>query len=271
MHTPGSYLLKFEKQSFFKKIYQNWLKFLEKINIKFSTCLSFPSSVLKEEILKMFSPKQEIIIIPNGISISEKINQDSFKKGQNSKIIFYLGGLSYRKGIDLLVKSCDLAFLRRPDINMKCIIAGPNNLDLSFNQFLEINAHKENLQKFIYLGEIGGREKIELFSKATIFLFLSRWENFSMVILEAMKYGVPLIVLSSPGIREILTEKEAVIIKEEDPEKISQEIIELMKEKERRFYLVENAKIKLKEFDIKKISSQILKFYNQVIQKYGKK
>lgn len=271
LHTPGSYLLKFEKQNFKKKLLQIWLKFWEKINLKFSTCLSSPSLVLKEEIIKIFNPKKEIVIIPNGILIQEKANQFFLKKEQNSQIIFYLGGLSYPKGIDLLVKSCDLAFLKRPDINMKCLIAGPNNLDLSFDKFLENTVHKENIQKCIYLGPVNREEGIKLLRKATIFLFLSRWENFPMVILEAMKYKVPLIVLSNSGVKEILTEKEAIIISEENPQKISEEIIKLIENEKIRARLVKNAKIKLKEFDIKKIATKTLNFYLQVIQKYGKR
>jgi glycosyltransferase involved in cell wall biosynthesis len=54
------------------------------------------------------------------------------------------------------------------------------------------------------LGQKTGRDLIDLFEKADLFVFPSHMEGFPMVILEAMAYGIPIIANEVGNIREMI-------------------------------------------------------------------
>lgn len=134
-------------------------------------------------------PRANTKIIPNGVSINnpKKTNRNIYSKygiNINTKIILFLGRLHNDKGIDLLI---DCLNKENNHIN-NCIliIAGPDE-----NQY---RSRFKNINNIIFTGLVEGEEKENLFSAADVFVLPSHGEGFSLSILEAMSYNIPVII-----------------------------------------------------------------------------
>ncbi len=93
--------------------------------------------------------------------------------------------------------------LRDNGKKFNCIMAG-QVVDSQYKKELESFIKKEQLENFIqFRGAIYGDEKDALFLKSCCFVFPTTFESFGIVVLEAMRSGIPSIVsnvYSLPGI-----------------------------------------------------------------------
>lgn len=97
---------------------------------------------------------------------------------------------------------------------------------------------KEKLQKFIYNHNIQNSVKIvpptpkihEIFKKASIFAFTSKYEGFGMVLLEAMSFGIPCIAFDCPsGPRDIIVDNfNGYLIENDNLDQFSMQLEKLM-------------------------------------------
>ncbi|MFP4353237.1 MAG: glycosyltransferase [Puniceicoccaceae bacterium] len=77
-------------------------------------------------------------------------------------------------------------------------------------QWLRHEIQTRNLDERVELGgPVADREKKELFSKADIFIHVSRFEGEPMAVLEALAHGVPAIVTEGTGLAEPLVRAKA--------------------------------------------------------------
>lgn len=132
-----------------------------------------------------------------------------------------------------------------------------NKLGLNKNVFLEGN--KQNLHKY-YLN-------------SSIFLFTSIGEGFGMVLIEAMSYGVPCVSFDCPhGPNEIINNNiDGYLIENNNIKKLTEKLMLLMKDKELRIKLGNNAFENSKRFLPKKITEKWNNLYNKTNDKINKK
>lgn len=105
------------------------------------------------------------------------------------------------------------------------------------------------------------------YKKASLVLNLTREElcieTFGLTILEAMAYGIPVIVPPVGGPIELVEQgKQGYLMSSHDTAAITEKIIELFKNKDLCMQLSENAKDKAKLFNEDAFSSQIINLLN---------
>lgn len=117
-------------------------------------------------------PKRAKVIAP-GIDFSK------FKAGKKENFVLFVGNLTRRKGIDILIESAK----KIPDV--KFLVVGKAD---EFEK-LGIDIPK-NVKVCGFLPE---EEKMELFSKASVFCLPSIGEGFGFVVVEAMASGCAIV------------------------------------------------------------------------------
>lgn len=119
---------------------------------------------------------------------------------------------------------------------------------------------KLDLEKRIFF--TGVRYDVQnYYSKAKVFIHSSELEGFGMVLLEAMKYGVPIVATNSkPGVPEILKNKEyGEICEVGDSSGMAQLIYELLSDQQKMRMYREKGTERLRDFEYENIKKQLEK------------
>lgn len=108
-------------------------------------------------------------------------------------VLTYMGTIEERKGLIYLVKA--LKLMQDKDVSYKLNIVGePTNSNYFENLQKYIKQYNLNVEFIGFLGEEG---KQKIFSKTDIFVFPSLLEGFGMVLIEAQKYGLPIVAFEN--------------------------------------------------------------------------
>lgn len=174
LQARGSVLPFFEKQYLkisFDAIWGNRI-------LKNAACCIALSKTESDQYEKMGVPENKIVIIPNGIDISQYADlpprgQFRSKYGipENERIILFLGRIHKIKGIDLLVASFSQLCSDMKDV--KLIIAGPDGGYLSQ---IQQKIHELRIENdVIFTGPLYNKDKLEAYIDADIYVLPSRY------------------------------------------------------------------------------------------------
>ena len=140
------------------------------------------SSKSKEAQLHYGAEEKKIFLSYLTVDINEYLNK---KIKYNNKNILYVGNLSRRKGVDLLLKAMKNVDL---DVVLNIVGDGPEKDNLfKLTNELYIN------NKVNFLGMKSGKELLEIYKQNDIFVIPSREDCFGLVITEAMCNSLPVI------------------------------------------------------------------------------
>jgi len=176
------------------------------------------SRYLQKQILSTCLVKS--IVIPNlidtefykPVSISEKRRRFSF---------FSLSALIPAKGVLDLIEAFRLAVNKGMDADL--YLGGSGYLAPKLRKLI-IQYHLEN--RIHLLGYLTPQQALEQFNKCNCYILPSHIESFSMVLLEAMACGKPIIATDCGGPKDIITETTGVLI---PPQKHDVMAIEMLK------------------------------------------
>ena len=226
---------------------------LESLGLKFYKYFS----VLTEEMqktIKEHNDKASLIVIPNGVNFPGMINLDP-------KHFLFLGRIEVdQKGIDLLIA----AFEKLNSTSKKLVIAGAG-AEAEVKRMDALIKASICPNHIDYVGKAEGQIKANLIQQAKAVIIPSRHETFSMVALEALSYGVPIIIFDIRNLNWIPKEC-AIRVKPFSIEDLARsiEIIETRRQpKEMALELEKFAR----KFDWKIISQQYSQFLNSIIKK----
>lgn len=184
--------------------------------------------VLTKELKKKISlinKSAEIFVIPNGVSIPEK---RQVSVGDFKPYVLFVGRLEFdQKGLDLLIEGYHLSGVKE-----RLVIAG-TGADTDMKKIKQM-IRKYKLQKNItFAGKVEGEKKDVLFRNASAIIVPSRFETFSMVVLEAMAYGRPMVGFDIKGLKWV-PEDCILRVKPFDSEKLGSAIGQVLKDKKMR-------------------------------------
>jgi glycosyltransferase involved in cell wall biosynthesis len=133
-----------------------------------------------------------------------------------------------QKGLDVLVEAMPSVLERVPDAQVLLAGEGPQRSEL------ESAIAARGLEDHVVL--LGHRDDVPaLMRSAWVMVHPTRWEGFGLVFLEAMSQGLPIIASGVSAIPEIVRDGETgTVIPPEDPVALSDALVELLTDKERR-------------------------------------
>jgi len=143
-------------------------------------------------------------VIPQGVEITreniEQVNRVRGNYDSNGSIeILYIGRVEAYKGVAVLAR----AFTRANRDNLSLHIGGSGDF------MMNMQAELKDCDNLKFYGWVSGAEKEELFLKSDVLVLPSTWyDNAPLAILEAYKYGLPVIGSRIGGIPEMIREWE---------------------------------------------------------------
>lgn len=208
--------------------------------------------------------EDSIEIVPNGINLSEFENlppggefRRKYGLDQDLKIILYLARINKVKGPDLLVKS--FAKLSREMSDVKLIIAGPDDgYLLILKKLIKELGSEENV---LFTGPLYGRDKLEAYTDADVYVLPSRYEVFGITVLEAFTCGTPVIITDRCGIADMVDCQAGVVSYNRD--QLSDAILRVLRDDKKGRESGDKGKLLVREkFNWQKVTEQVEHIYS---------
>ena len=171
------------------------LKLSEAIALRYAHAVIFVNKFQMDKFMRR-KYAAKLFNIPNGIEQPVVSTNNNFLKKWNlteANYILAVGRITPEKGFDTLIN----AFLKI-DTDYKLVIAGSAESETNYlNQLIALS----DPERVIFTGFVHGEPLQQLYSHAGLFVLSSINEGFPIVLLEAMSYGLPVIVSDIPATR----------------------------------------------------------------------
>ncbi len=152
--------------------------------------------------------KRDVQVIPNYPDL-DFFHPDrvALHKKTAEKTMLFIGRLDRHKGADILLQLfVELQEKQKKDL--KLVFIGRDcfckEYDTTFIDYWQDRIPEDCRDKIVFAGQVDHSEVVRYLGKATLCVFPSRWEVFGLVCLEAMSYGVPVLVAVDTGLEEVL-------------------------------------------------------------------
>jgi glycosyltransferase involved in cell wall biosynthesis len=145
-------------------------------------------------------PSEKIHVVHNGV-YDKKVVQTYRRKqsATSSKIVLFLGRITFQKGPDYFVEAAARVIPHIPDV--KFVMAGAGDM---LNRMID-RVHQLDISRhFEFPGFLRGEELEEMFSIADLYIMPSVSEPFGISALEAINYDTPVIISKQSGVSEVL-------------------------------------------------------------------
>ncbi|MEM5800003.1 MAG: glycosyltransferase family 4 protein [Candidatus Aenigmatarchaeota archaeon] len=256
------------------------VKYLEKTMAQKADKIITVSNSMKEFLIKLGYPQEKIVVCYNGCD-PEKYNPKKVKKEkleklkeyygikEGEKMIFFIGRLTWVKGIKNLIKAMPIVLKDFPE--SKLIILGKGE---EYSELVELSKKLGISDKVKIRSEwVSEEERILHYALADVCVFPSISEPFGIVSLEAMAMEKPVVVGAAgvSGLREQVIpsgkERTGTHVNGESPEDIAWGIKETFKNFEEAKKWGKNGRKRvLKEFTWSIAAKNTLKVYESLVK-----
>ncbi len=268
-----------KKSAFLKKTYLN---LISKRDLKNAALIHFTAELEKEEYLESGLPLKKSVIIPNALDVNSSRKEEKevsprdfrikFGIKPDSKVILFLGRISWKKGLDTLIPAFTQVVKAEPRAVL--VIAGPDEEGYGKKAKRLIEEQKLNdkdKDKIIFTETLVGATKIAAYQVPNVFVLPSYSENFGMAVVEAMYYetaGTAVVITNQVGISPYIREAEAGIVINKDTNELAKAILEILKNPERAKRMSEKGKKLIEsKFSPDKIAGGFIEQYNELLRK----
>jgi len=236
------------------------------------------SHAMRDDLIRHGWPSQKISAVWNGVDPKrydpEKCREEDVQKirerynvAEDGKMLFFLGRLTWVKGIRNLIQAMPLVLQEFPKTKLVILGKGEEQQDITETaDRLGIDKNVET--RFEFLSE---EERILHYAASDLCIFPSVYEPFGIVSLEAMSMAKPLVV-GAQGVvgfkEQVLSsgpEQNGIHINGNDPADIAWGIKEVLKDEERAKRWGQNGRKRvIQYFTWKKAAEQTLQIYENV-------
>jgi glycogen(starch) synthase len=143
----------------------------------------------------------KVTVVYNAIDANDRATPPSPSRiRRNEKIVLFLGRITMQKGPEYFIAAAKKVLQRMDDVRF--IMAGSGDLA---RQMIEMAAREGIGRKVLFTGFLRGRDVERVYHLADLYVMPSVSEPFGLVALEALSYGVPVILSKQSGVAEVLT------------------------------------------------------------------
>ncbi len=224
----------------------------------------------KKDLEQIFGiPSEKIKVIYHGLDerFFKSMPEDEIEKVKKKyKIkkdyLFFLSPLIARKNICRIISAFENVKKNSQIKNLQLVLGGkPGSVFKKIKKKIKNSPYNKDI---ILTGYLEPEEVNCLFQGAKIFIFPSLYEGFGLPVIEAMAKKVPVITSNLSSLPEIAGEGNAIFVNPYKEKEISQAIIELLTNEEKRKELIKNGFSRAKEFSWKRTAEETLKLYQEV-------
>ena len=161
------------------------------------------SEHVRTEIVNRFgTPARKLMITP--IAVQQKKKDPELRRilrnsygYESEKIVLYVGSIFQRRHLPILIQA-----LARLDSDVKLVVIGENRT-FPYIDLKQMARQFGVDSRVIWLEYASAKSVEDYYRMADVFVYLSTYEGFGIPPLEAMSYGVPVVLSRSPAMDQI--------------------------------------------------------------------
>lgn len=163
------------------------------------------SEFVKNNIIKNYgADPKKIRVIHNGVDEEDYATDPGTHEGlealkkSGQKIVLFLGRITIQKGPDYFIEAARIVLRYNPKVIF--LVAGSGDME---RQMIRKAAELGIADKVIFTGFLRGKEWLQAFRAADLFVMPSVSEPFGLVALESMMNGTPVLISKQSGVSEV--------------------------------------------------------------------
>ncbi|WP_395050187.1 glycosyltransferase family 4 protein [Flavobacterium sp.] len=206
--------------------------FLFKYVVNSANIIIVLSNNIKHKLQTLYNLKNEIKVIYNPCK-----NVQILDYHKRSKYILFAGYLNHNKGYRDLIQAFALISKKFPE--WKVIIAGNGEIQIAKDLVQSLKMESQIEIK----GWVSGKDKDEMFRKASVFCLSSQSEGFPMSVLEAWSYGIPVICTLVGGLPDVIVDSgNALVYDFGNIDKLASQLSRMINDDELRMRIAQKSK-----------------------------
>jgi glycosyltransferase involved in cell wall biosynthesis len=242
------------KNIFIKKLY--------KFVFSRSSIIHLSQGLVDKEITPLNLYKSKVYVVPNGVL---DLKQKKIGVKNNIPKILFLSNYSESKGLFVLIESARLLKLKNIKFHLR-IVGEPYNVDKEKINYL-LNKY-DLLENITFPGPKYESDKHKEFCNADIFVFPSLNDTFPLVLIEAMKYSLPIVGSIEGAIPEIIDDgNTGFTVPKHDFESLADKLEILIKDDSLRAEMGINANQEFKEkYNLEKFENNMILTFRKILK-----
>lgn len=228
------------------------LRLSEKIALATAHRIIFVNSIQRDKYPERIRRKS--VCIANGITPMASCADTSFLQHlvlKPKKYLLTVGRITPEKGLDILIRA-----FRKLRTDTKLVIAGAPDQDSSYLHALRSEAGTNG--RVVFTGFVQGDNLSQLYTHASAYVLASRTEGFPLVLLEAISFGLPLIVSDIDATR-LLPLAQASYFEANNSEALSRKLTEFLTACHASDYVCHT--VNVADYNWQNIASQVVEVY----------
>lgn len=170
-------------------------------------------------------------VVGNGVELKSKTKIFNDASSNNEFNVTFIGRIAmYHKGLDYLIEAVNNRQNEFRNNHFKFNLYGPDDLDSK--KILNTKIEHFNISDLVKINEpVFDEEKEKILLKTDLFVHTSRLEGQPTAVIEAMSYGVPVLVTPGTNIDELVKSENLGFVAKFDIDDIAQKLLLAHKEK----------------------------------------
>lgn len=197
------------------------------------------SSYLREEAIKLGAEPGRTGVVYGAPKV-ERLG----RREPESGLVLYVGSFERQKGLDVLLEAFREVNRELPHARLE--VVGGGRRKLRAGRGVSFQGYREDLENY--------------YSRAELVVIPSREEGLSLVALEALALGIPIVATKAGGLKELL-EGKAVLVEGEDALAMARAIIRVLKDGGLR----EKLGVSRREFTGRALAERMDEIYRRVV------
>jgi glycogen(starch) synthase len=228
--------------------------------------ITVPSQAYRIELGTRGIDKSKIRVINNGVDFFVKNKQtdageiEKRFKVHGKNLVLFVGALEKRKGVEFLIRA--VPRISQKIQNVKVIVVGNGSEKITLENLAD---ELDVRNKVLFTGYLKEEDLHALYSMAEVFVLHSLYETFSLVLLEAMTHGKPIVATKILGTTELVKPGfNGILVDPKDSESLADAIVKLLLEGDYAKRLGENGEQLSKNFTWDRAVSEYIAVYNEL-------
>ncbi len=214
------------------------------------------------------APRVRRTVIPNGVRWADYGDlppagafRCRFLGGSDAPVMMFLGRLSHKKGLDVLIRA--FAIARADAADAWLAIVGPD--DERLTPMLHALARREGVEdRVIFTGMLSGDEKLSALAAADVWALPSRGENFGNAVVEALAASRAAVISPEVNIAPEIAAASAAMVAPRTAEAFGAEISALLCDEPRRRALGAAGRAFARRYDWSVVGPQLAEMYESM-------
>ncbi len=234
-----------------------------KYSVKSASKILTISEHSKDDIIKEYgvSPSK-IAVLHVGIKdeVVSKMTKEEFSKKYkvNSPYVLFVGTIQPRKNIKKLIEAFSKVADKNKDVNL--IIVGKKGW--MYEEILESDKEFGVENRVLFLHDVSNDELPYFYKNAECFVLPSLYEGFGLPVLEAMKYGCPVVTSNVSSLPEAGGEA-ALYVNPNDASDIFEKIDKVLNDKSLREKMIKKGHDQVKKFSWEKAAKEVIEVFDE--------